>query len=168
MLFPIQFLSHFVVTPCCSSSQRIKVPVSCQATAKLVEWFYTDQLPNPPSGCLWDNMDTEQKLEELQPYLELCWLAELWLLEDFGETCFRVIISCLDSDRQLSIKIIQIAAEYSLWKLTEVAADYIAPFHNKLRDSGDLEELDEFLVDMVRAASVRLSQEGNNHPRHVG
>lgn len=127
---------------------------------KLVEWFYTDQLPDPPYGCLWENMDDEEKLHELYPYIELCWLAELWLLEDIQDCCFRVIVSCLDSAAELSIKVIQAAAKFSLWKLAEVAADCMAPLYCKLRDSGDLEELDEFLVDMVRAASVRLSQGG--------
>ncbi|KAK4835681.1 hypothetical protein QYF36_012984 [Acer negundo] len=143
-----------------SHSQIIRLPVSFEAMIKLVEWFYTDQLPKPSSGCVWDNMGTEEKIYELQPYLELCSLAELWLLEEVQDACFRVIVTCMDSARLLSIKLIQIAARFSLWKLAEVAAEYMAPLFCKLRDSGDLEELDEFLIDMVRAASVRLSQRG--------
>ncbi|KAL5736826.1 hypothetical protein ACOSQ2_031614 [Xanthoceras sorbifolium] len=148
-----------------SHSRIIRLPVSFEAMIKLVEWFYTDQLPNLPSGCVWDNMDTEEKIYELQPYVELCSLAELWLLEEVQDACFRVIVSCLNSARVLSLKIIQIAAKFSMWKLAEVAAEYLAPLFCKLRDSGDLEEMDEFLIDMVRAASVRLSQEGGNHSR---
>ncbi|KAK0592630.1 hypothetical protein LWI29_022528 [Acer saccharum] len=143
-----------------SHSRIIRLPVSFEAMIKLVEWFYTDRLPKPSSGCVWDNMDTEEKIYELQPYVELCSLAELWLLEEVQDACFRLIVTCMDSARVLSIKLIQIAARFSLWKLAEVAAEYLAPLFCKLRDSGDLEELDEFLIDMVRAASVRLSQRG--------
>lgn len=141
-----------------SHSQTIKVPISWEALNKLVHWFYSYDLPNPPSGCIWTNMNAEQRLRELQSYVELYWLAEFWLLEDIRDPCFRVILSCLAADRQLSVKIIQIAASMSLWKLAEVAADYMAPLYTKLRDSGGLDEMDETLVDLVRSASVRLSQ----------
>jgi hypothetical protein len=60
---------------------------------KLVNWFYTDELPKPPSGCLWDNMDDEEKLHQLQQYLELCWLAEFWFLEDVQDISYKVIVS---------------------------------------------------------------------------
>lgn len=143
-----------------SRSQTIEVPVSWEAMIKLVNWFYTDELPKPSSGCLWDNMDDEEKLHQLQQYLELCWLAEFWFLEDVQDISYKVIVSCLDSARQLSIKIIKIASELSLWKLAEVAANYLAPFYRQLCHTGDLEALNEELVDMIRDASVRLSQEG--------
>ncbi|XP_030962752.1 BTB/POZ domain-containing protein At1g04390 isoform X3 [Quercus lobata] len=143
----------------------IKVPVSWEALVKLVNWFYSNELSSPPSGCLWDYMETEEKLCKLRPYVELCWLAEFWFLEDLKEDCSNVIVSCLDSARTLSIKIIQIAADFSLWKLAEVAANYIAPFYRQLHDSGELEALDDMLVNMVRVASVRLSQEGGRNSR---
>lgn len=149
----------------CSRSQTIKVPISWEALVKLVYWFYSNDLPNPPSGCLWDNMGTDEKLCKLQPYIELCWLADFWFLEDIKESCSNVICSCLDSARPLSIKIIQIAANYALWKLADVAANYMAPLYPQLRDSGELEALDDMLIDMVRAASVRLSQEGDSNTR---
>lgn len=128
---------------------------------KLVEWFYSDKLPDPPSGCLWHNMDDQEKLNELQSYVELCWLSEFWFLEDLQELCLHVIVSCLDIARHLSVNVLQTAGDFSLWKLAEIAADYIAPLYSQLRNSGDLEALDERLLSMVRAASVRLSQEGN-------
>ncbi|KAM3732168.1 hypothetical protein ACB098_11G040100 [Castanea mollissima] len=143
----------------------IKAPVSWEALVKLVNWFYSSELSSPPSGCLWDYMETEEKLHKLRPYVELCWLAEFWFLEDLKEDCSNVIVSCLDSARPLSIKIIQIAADFSLWKLAEVAANYTAPFYRQLHDSGELEALDDMLVDMVRVASVRLSQEGGSNTR---
>lgn len=143
----------------CSQLQTIKVPVSWEALIKLVQLFYGSKLPNPPFGCVWDNMDTKQRLYELKPYIELYWLGEFWILEDVQEVCFRVIVTCLDSDRQLAVEVIKLAYGFSLWKLAEVAADYMAPIYPKLRDSGELEELDELLIDLVRDASVRLSQE---------
>ncbi|EOY13801.1 BTB/POZ domain-containing protein, putative isoform 1 [Theobroma cacao] len=145
-----------------SHSQIIKVPISWEALIKLVQWFYSSELPNPPFGCLWDNMDIKERLYELKPYVELYWLAEFWILEDVRDACFRIVVCCLDSDRQLSIEVIKLAANFSLWKLVEVAAEYMAPLYHKLRDTGDLEELDELLVDLVRDASVRLSQDRGN------
>lgn len=143
----------------CSHSQTIKVPCSWEAMVKLVEWLYTGQLPDPPNGCLWDNMDSEEKLYQLLPFIELCWLADFWRLEGVQDVSYKVIVSCLDASRELSIKVIQIAAKFSLWKLAEVAAELMAPLYYKLRDSGDLEQLDDFLVDLVRTASVRHCQE---------
>ncbi|KAK4398716.1 BTB/POZ domain-containing protein [Sesamum angolense] len=141
--------------------QTIKVPVRWESLNKLVGWFYSEQLPEPTFDCIWDNMDPEEKFREIQSYLELCWLAEFWLIEDLHEECYKVVISCLDSSRYLSTKIIQIAANFSLWKLAQVAAEYMAPSYHHLRYSGDLDALDSNLVEMVRAASVRLSQEGS-------
>ncbi|KAJ9139641.1 hypothetical protein P3X46_030354 [Hevea brasiliensis] len=143
-----------------SNSQTIKVPVSWEAMVRLVNWCYTDELPIPPSGCLWDNMDSEERLSVLQPYLELCWLAEFWFLEEVQDISYKVIVSCLDSARHLSIKIIKIAADLSLWKLVEVTANFLAPLYRQLCQSGDLEALDEEVIDMIRTTSVRLSQEG--------
>lgn len=144
-----------------SHSEIIKVPVSWEAMVKLVEWFYSDKLPDPPSECLWLNMDDQEKLNELQSYIELCWLAEFWFLEDLQEVCLNLIVSCVDIAHHLSVNVLQMAGDFSLWKLAEIAADYIAPLYSQLRNCGDLEALDERLLSMVRAASVRLSQEGN-------
>ena len=124
-----------------------------------MSWCYTDELPRPPSGCLWDNMGTEERVSVLQPYVELCWLAEFWFLEDVQDISYRIIVSCLDAARHLSIRIIKIASDFFLWKLVEVAANYLAPLYRQLCHSGDLEGLDEAVIDMIRAASVRLSQE---------
>ncbi|KAK8542817.1 hypothetical protein V6N13_136636 [Hibiscus sabdariffa] len=145
-----------------SHSQSIKVPVSWEALIKLVRLIYSHKLPDPPFGCVWDNMDTEERLYELKPFVELYWLAEFWILEDVQEDCFTTIISCLDSDRHLAVEVMKLAYGFSLWKLAEVAADYVAPLYPKLRDSGVLEQLDDLLIELVRDASVRLSQEGAN------
>lgn len=135
------------------------MPVSWEAMVKLVKWCYTDELPSPLTGCIWANMDNEERLLELEPYLELCWLAEFWFLEDVRDISYGMIVSCLDSAQQLCIKVIKIAADLSLRKLVEVTANYLAPSYRWLCRSGDFEALDEQVVEMIRAASVRLSQE---------
>lgn len=127
-----------------------------------MHWFYSDELPDPPTGCVWDNMDDGEKLLNLQPYVELCWLAEFWILENIQEACWNVIMSCLDSSRQLSTKIIKMAYDLSLWKLVEIAANLMAPSYRQLRDSGELEEFDDALVHLVYSASIQLNQEGKD------
>ncbi|KAF9592985.1 hypothetical protein IFM89_019562 [Coptis chinensis] len=138
-----------------SHSHNIKVPVGWKALSKLIHWFYSDELPKPSLGCIWNNMDVEGQLQELHLYLELCWLAEIWLLEDFRDDALRVVVSCLSSNRYLALKIIQIATELSQWEIVEVAADCIAPSFPHLRNSGDLEFLNEELVDIIRRVHVR-------------
>ena len=103
-------------------------------------------------------MDVEKKMTELQPYIELCWLSEFWFLDDFENECLRVITSFLDSP-ELSVKVIQLAADFSQWILVNIAAKRIAPSYHTMRRSGTLDILDEGLVEMIRVASVRLCQE---------
>ncbi|XP_010246641.1 PREDICTED: BTB/POZ domain-containing protein At1g04390 isoform X2 [Nelumbo nucifera] len=143
-----------------SQSQTIKVPVGWEALVKLVNWFYLDELPKSSLCCLFHNMDVDQQINELEPYIELYWLAEFWFLEEVQKSSLGVVISCLSSNRHLSVKVIQIAANLSLWKMAEAAASYLAPLYPQLRNSGELESLDEELVDLVRSSHVRLSQEG--------
>lgn len=145
----------------------MKVPVTWHSLVKFVSWLYSNLLPEPGFGCKWVNLDIMEKINELHSYIELCWLAEFWLLEDFHEQCFRVVVSAIESDVHLSIKAIQLAANFSQWKLVEIAATYIAPSYNQLRNSGDLDQLDESFVEMVRAASVQLSQKGTNGSRVI-
>ncbi|XP_073303470.1 BTB/POZ domain-containing protein At1g04390 isoform X2 [Primulina huaijiensis] len=146
-----------------SHLKTIKVPVSWDSLKKLVSWFYSDQLPAPNFGCMWDNLDPEEKLEEIQSYLELCWLAEFWFIEHLNEECYEIVVSCLNFSTNLPAKVIQVAADLSQWKLVQVAADHLAPLYHLLRNSGELDALDSNLVEMVRAASVRLSQEGSSN-----
>lgn len=140
-----------------SRSQSLKVPVSWEALYKLVIWLYSNDIPKPVSGCLWANMDLQRKISELQPYIELCWVAEFWFLEDVQKECSIVITSSLDSP-VLAIKVIELAANYSQWELVDVAANTIAPVYRKLHCSGALDVLDEALVELIRLASVRLCQ----------
>lgn len=157
----MRILDAYFLCDCCGSQlQVIKVPGSWESLNKLVIWFYSQRLPVPSFDCLWERLDPEIKLGEVQTYIELCWLAEFWLIEDLHEECYRVVISCLDSfGHYLSPKIIQTAANFSQWRLAQVAAEYMAPSYHHLRNSGELDSLDGNLVEMVRTASVRLSQE---------
>ncbi|KAL9227077.1 hypothetical protein vseg_002814 [Gypsophila vaccaria] len=141
-----------------SRSESLKVPVSWEALNKWVVWVYSGDLPKPVTGCLWNNMEAEKKMYELQAYIELCWLAEFWFIDDLQKECSEVVASFLDTP-ELSLKLIQFAANLSQWEIVNVAANNIAPIYLKLRISGELDLLDEGLVEIIRLASVRLSQE---------
>ncbi|KAK9065512.1 hypothetical protein SSX86_014913 [Deinandra increscens subsp. villosa] len=142
-----------------SQSESIKIDLGWKALVRLVNWFYSGKLvPKPKYGCLWHNLNEEEKLEQVIPYVELYCLSDSWLLEDLHKECSRVIVNCLDSVN-MATKIIQIGADCFQWDLVELAAKFMAPSFHHLRNSGQLLELDERLVDIVRAASVaRLSQ----------
>ncbi|CAH9145185.1 unnamed protein product [Cuscuta epithymum] len=143
-----------------SHLQTLKVSMSWETLVKLVNWFYSGELTRPISGCVWDSLDFEKKLEEVRPYVELYWLADYWLIDgDLREDCYSAIVSSLDSCRELSTKIMQIAADLSEQKLVKVAVEYAAPSYHLIRNSGELDALDGDLVEMIRAASVRLFQE---------
>ncbi|KAL7592690.1 hypothetical protein Lser_V15G33945 [Lactuca serriola] len=141
-----------------SHSESIKVDLGWEALVRLVNWFYSGKLrPKPKYGCLWHNLNEKEKLDEVIPYVELYCLSDSWLLEELHKECSRVIGSCLDSVK-MAIKIIQIGADCFQWDLVELAAKFIAPSYHHLRNSGELLQLDEQLVDIVRVASVRLTQ----------
>ncbi|XP_074296017.1 BTB/POZ domain-containing protein At1g04390 [Silene latifolia] len=141
-----------------SRSETLKIPVSWEALYKFVVWAYSGDVPRPLSGCMWDNMDIETKMLELRPYIELCWLAEFWFIDDLGNECSQVVASFLDSP-ELSLKLIQFAASFSQWEIVNIAANRIASIYGNLRCSSALDVLDEGLVELIRLASVRLSQE---------
>lgn len=142
-----------------SSSQVVQVPVGWEALKKLVYFLYTGEISSCKTGCLWNNKDAEQQLEDLQAYIELSWLAEQWFLEDVPDVCLSVVCKQLKMNFNLCPKIIQKAADYSQWVIVEEAAQCMAPAYSRMRDKGELEELDDKLVDIVRVAHVRLSQD---------
>ncbi|XP_008806462.2 BTB/POZ domain-containing protein At1g04390 isoform X2 [Phoenix dactylifera] len=145
-----------------SHSQIIKVPVGWEALVKLVNWFYSGELPGIYIDCIWSNMDAAQQLHELRAYIELSSLAEFWFLEDVGEQSLKVVVSCLRSDKRSSVEIISFAANLGQWKIVEAGVNSIAPLYPKLLDAGKLEDLDEELVDMLRSGYVHYSQESHN------
>lgn len=144
-----------------SHSQHLKVPVCWEALKKLVRWFYLGELPKPHYGCSWDNIDTEEQLHVLQAYVELSWLSEFWLLEDVRQGSICIVVSCLQSNQLLSFKIIQFAANLNQQEIVEAAISYITPLYPQMRDSGDLEVLDEELRDAIRSSYVHFSQEAS-------
>lgn len=139
-----------------SGSRSLKVPIHWDSLVKLVTWFYSGDMPKITFGCLWENLDINEKVDELQMYVELCWLGEFWLLEDLYEHCYKMVEAAFEADNHLSIKMIQLVADFSLWGLADVAATSLAPLYHELRSSGELDHLDESLREMVRCASVKL------------
>lgn len=142
-----------------SSSQVVQVPVGGEALRKLVYFLYTGEISSCKTDCLWDNNDAEQQLEDLKAYIELSSLAEQWFLEDVPDVCLSVVHEQLKLNLHLCPKIIQKAADYSQWAIVEEAAECMAPAYSRMRDKGELGELDDKLVDLVRVAHVRLSQD---------
>ncbi|KAL4579921.1 hypothetical protein LXL04_016092 [Taraxacum kok-saghyz] len=131
-----------------SHSESIKVDLGWEALVILVNWFYCGKLrPKPKYGCLWNNLNEKEKLDQVIPYVELYCLSDTWLLEDLHEECSRVIGSWLDSVK-MAIRIMQIGADCFQWDLVEMAAKFIAPSYHSLRNSGELLLLDEELVDI--------------------
>lgn len=143
-----------------SYSQVIKVPIGWLALDKLITWFYLGKLPPLILGCTWNNMEPEEQLLEMQSYVELASLAEYWFLDEVGEESLKIVVSSMKSSQKLCIGIIQFAVELGQWKLVKAAVCNLAPFYPKVRSSGNFENLDEEVVDMLRAEYVRYSQEG--------
>lgn len=69
-------------------------------------------------------------------------------------------MSCLDSAKQLSIKILKMAWNLSLWKLVGLTVNHLAPLYGQLRDSCELDDLDAAAVHLICSASTQLSQNG--------
>lgn len=108
-------------------------------------------------------MDIEEQLKSVQAYVELSSLSEFWLLEDVRKDSINVVLSCLKSNQNLSVKILRFAANLSQLEIVDAAVRYITPLYPQMRDSGILEVLDEKLRDVIRAAYVHFTQEGHYH-----
>ncbi|OEL26964.1 BTB/POZ domain-containing protein [Dichanthelium oligosanthes] len=134
------------------------VPVGWEALNKLVQWFYSGELPRVPPDCRWKNMSAEEQLSHLKPYAELSSLAEFWFLEGVKEESLEVVTSCLNSSTNASLEFISFAANLGQWELVEAAITSVAHLYPRLRDSGQLEQLDEDVLNMLRTEYVRYSQ----------
>ncbi|XP_020587247.1 BTB/POZ domain-containing protein At1g04390 isoform X2 [Phalaenopsis equestris] len=143
-----------------SYSSIIKVPVGFEALTKLVTWFYTGILPRINLDCNWNNMATSQQFHELQVYVELSSLAEFWLLKEVEEESLNVVLLCLEQNQKLSMEIMDFALKLHQWRIVKAAASNIAHLYPKMRDLGDLENLSEEAVDLLRSEYVRHSQKG--------
>lgn len=138
------------------------MPVTWDALVKLVRWIYSSELSEPATGCFLKGMTSEEKIRQLEPYMELSWLAEYWLLEDLQDACSTVVLLSLDSDREISLPILKIAVSLSQWKIAEIATHFAALSYRHLRESGKFDGTNEAIVEMVRVASVRHSQQSHN------
>ncbi|KAF8687337.1 hypothetical protein HU200_043020 [Digitaria exilis] len=141
-----------------SFSEAIKVPVGWQALDKLVKWFYSGELPRIAPDCRWKNMSSEEQLSHLKAYAELSSLAEFWFLEGVKEESLDVVTSCLNSSTNASVEFISFAANLGQWELVEATIGSVAHLYPRLRDSGQLERLDEDVLNMLRTEYVRYSQ----------
>ncbi|CAL5039989.1 unnamed protein product [Urochloa decumbens] len=141
-----------------SFAEAIRVPVGREALDKLVQWFYSGELPRIPLDCRWKNMSAEEQLSHLKSYAELSSLAEFWFLEGVKEESIEVV-TCLNSSTNASLEFISFAAKLGQWELVDAAISSVAHLYPRLRDSGQLEQLDEDLLNMLRAEYVRYSQQ---------
>ena len=148
----------FDVINACSFAEAIRVPVGWGALDKLVQWFYSGELPRIAPDCRWKNMSSEEQLSHLKPYAELSSLAEFWFLEGVKEESLAAVASCLNSSTSASLEFIGFAANLGQWGLVEAAIGSVAHLYPRLRDSGRLERLDEDVLNMLRAEYVRYSQ----------
>lgn len=143
-----------------SFSDVIRVPLGWQALDKLVHWFYSGELPRVTPDCRWKNLSSEEQLSHLRPYVELSSLAEFWFLEGVKEESLEVVTSYLNSSTNASVQFIGAAAELGQWEMVEASITSVAHLYPKLRDSGQLEQLDEDVLNMLRTEYVRYSQHG--------
>lgn len=144
---------------CHSYSQVLKVPISREALVKLVNWFYSGDLPKLEFHCGWIHMDSDRQFLELLVYLELSWLAEFWCLEDLQRESLGVVISCIEASPSFPLKIIGLAAGLHQHAAVGAAIHRLAPLYPRLRDAGELEGFDEAIVRMLRSEYVHFSQE---------
>ncbi|KAK1257117.1 BTB/POZ domain-containing protein [Acorus gramineus] len=145
-----------------SSSRIIKVSICWEALVKLVRWFYSGTLPRLEPRCQWKNMDTDQQQHDLQTYVELSWIAELWFIDEVRQVSMDVILSCLKSKPNLSLNLMKFAATISQWDVVQAAATHLVPLYPQMRDAGDLEQLDDVLIDILRTGYMLCSQGASN------
>ncbi|EEC81167.1 hypothetical protein OsI_24139 [Oryza sativa Indica Group] len=144
-----------------SFSEVINVPLGWQALNKLIHWFYSGELPKIDPDCRWRNLNSEEQLSQLRPYAELSSLSEFWFLEGVKEESLSVVTSCLSStSTAASVEFVVFAAQLGQWEMVEAAVGSVAHLYPKLRDSGQLEQLDDDVLNMLRTEYVRYSQHG--------
>uniref|UniRef100_A0A0E0Q1J6 BTB domain-containing protein n=1 Tax=Oryza rufipogon TaxID=4529 RepID=A0A0E0Q1J6_ORYRU len=138
-----------------SFSEVINVPLGWQALNKLIHWFYSGELPKIDPDCRWRNLNSEEQLSQLRPYAELSSLSEFWFLEGVKEESLSVVTSCLSStSTAASVEFVVFAAQLGQWEMVEAAVGSVAHLYPKLRDSGQLEQLDDDVLNMLRTEYV--------------
>jgi hypothetical protein len=103
-------------------------------------------------------MSAEEQLSHLKAYAELSSLAEFWLLEGVKEESLEVVASCMNSSTTASLELISFAANLGQCELVDAAVRSVAHLYPRLRDSGQLEQLDEDVLNVLRAEYVRYLQ----------
>uniref|UniRef100_A0A0E0GD17 BTB domain-containing protein n=1 Tax=Oryza nivara TaxID=4536 RepID=A0A0E0GD17_ORYNI len=142
-----------------SFSEVINVPLGWQALNKLIHWFYSGELPKIDPDCRWRNLNSEEQLSQLRPYAELSSLSEFWFLEGVKEESLSVVTSCLSStSTAASVEFVVFAAQLGQWEMVEAAVGSVAHLYPKLRDSGQLEQLDDDVLNMLRTEYVRRTR----------
>lgn len=105
---------------------------------------------------MWSWSPRSDQVKYLNSYVELAQLAELWLLEDLKDQCLSVILDHLENHMHLGPDVIKFAAVCQQWWLVELAAECIAKDYPRMRESRELDLLDDYLVDIIRAAHVKI------------
>ncbi|CAM0909377.1 unnamed protein product [Alopecurus aequalis] len=145
-----------------SFSDAIKVPLGWQALDKLVHWFYSGELPKVTTDCRWKNLGSEEQLCHLNAYAELSSLAEFWFMEGVKEESLEAVASCLSSSTDAAaVEFVAFAAGLGQWEMVEAGIRSVAHLYPRLRDSVQLELLDDDLLNMLRTEYVRYSQHGS-------
>eukprot|EP00249_Psilotum_nudum_P014109 c24673_g1_i2 orf=351-2519(+) len=143
-----------------SALKIMKLPVCMESLKKLLLYIYSGILPQlqfPESGCMWSSYSHTQQIQYLQSYVELAKFAEQLLLEDLQEQCLFVVQKQLKSNLHLASEVLENAALCHQWEFVEVAAECVASNFPQMRDSGELDRLEDYLVDIIRTAHVKIS-----------
>uniref|UniRef100_A0ACD5UJ87 Uncharacterized protein n=2 Tax=Avena sativa TaxID=4498 RepID=A0ACD5UJ87_AVESA len=145
-----------------SFSDVIRVPVGWRALDKLAHWFYSGELPGITPYCRWKNLGSEEQLSHLNSYAELSSLSEFWFVEGVKEESLEAVASCLGSSTaaDAAVEFVAFAAGLGQWEMVDAGVRSVAHLYPRLRDSGQLERLDDELLDMLRTEYVRFSQHG--------
>ncbi|KAH6556300.1 hypothetical protein KP509_1Z189000 [Ceratopteris richardii] len=143
----------------------LKIPLQSEALEQLLKYLYSMVLPRkhyPEAGCMFSLAPRPDQLKYLHNYVELAGLAELWLLEDLKNQCGSVILDFLQKNMHLGPDVMKHASLNQQWWLVEMVTRCIANDYPLMRESGQLDILDDYLVDKIRAAHVRISMSYGN------
>jgi hypothetical protein len=82
-------------------------------------------------------------------------------MEGVKEEILEAVASCLNSSTAAAaVEFVAFAADLGQWEMVEAGISSVAHLYPRLRDSGQLERLDDDLLNMLRTEYVRFSQHG--------
>ena len=108
---------------------------------------------------MWSSLFRSDQIKHLKSYVELSQVAQQWLLEDLNEQCVMVVLDLLAKNLHLGTEVIKLADMCEQWRLLEGAIECIARDYPQMHDNGELDALDEYLADSLRAAHVRMAMD---------